>query len=164
MAKRRSPFTPGDANGLQPHRDGRAGRALFQQGRLPLARAARPEQDFACRLQGAGEGGNRRNRHVRQGLREQVEGHHRSRGPAGDAKATATGHEEGRAAARDRRQCRQARRCGPGSAERHLRRDVVRRLGRQERDAHHGFARVHFAAVVRAGGRPRSPQGLLRHG
>ena len=47
VAGGRASFAPGDADGLQPHGNGRAGRALLQQGRLALARTARPEPDVA---------------------------------------------------------------------------------------------------------------------
>jgi len=68
-----------------------------------------------------------------------------------------------RTAARDRRQCRQARRGGPGSAERHLRAMFVRRLGRQECHPHHGFCVRSLHSFCAAGGGSRSPESFLRY-
>jgi type III restriction enzyme len=62
-------FAAGHADGLQPHRDRGAHRALFQQGRCALARTARADRTLAGRFQGAGEGRDRRDRDLRQGLR-----------------------------------------------------------------------------------------------
>ncbi len=63
------------------------------------------------------------------------------------------------AAGRYRRAGGQARRA---DSERDFGRDALGRLGRQDRDAHHGPARLHQPASVRAGRRPRPAAHRLR--
>ena len=124
----------------------------FNKGDAHWPELHAPEPDAARRLQGAREGRDRRDRQVpTRTTRARLQGDHRGGRPAGDTQAAAPGTEEGRAAARDRGQRRQAGRSRPGPAERHLGRDAVGRLGREERHPHHGSARVHQPAAVRAG-------------
>jgi type III restriction enzyme len=100
----------------------------------------------------------------RQGLRGRLKADHRGlttfRNQEG---AVPPGSEEGRTAARDRRQRRQARKGRAGPPERHLGGDALGGLGRQERHPHHGAARLHVAAALRAGDRARPAARLLRH-
>ena len=157
-----APLAAGDADGLQPHRDGGAHRALLQQGRRALARAARADRtlrvdskvlekaeigetagadkDYEARLQAIVEAADcprpRRPQLLalkKEELLREIVDNVGKRGAA-----------------------------GPGPAERHLGGDAVRRLGRQERHPHHGLARVHQPAAVRAGDRPRPAAGRLR--